>query len=117
MADNNHLYKVVGITTHGASSKVRFGDDIVRRIKQFTKGGASRIDLIELPNEMVKLDALRYAAKHADFQSASDQELIGDRIADLEKGSKNGEVKVKAAKPSLDAIKARGEQAKATVTE
>ena len=116
MADNNQLFKVAGITTHNGNSKVRFTDDLIRRVKQFTKGGATRIDLIELPNAVTKLEALRYLAAHADFQSANDQALISDCIADREKDAKKGEVKVKAAKPSMDAIKARAKNT-ATVTQ
>jgi hypothetical protein len=103
-------FKVAGITTHNGNSKVRFTDDLIRRVKQFTKGGASRIDLMELPSEMTKVEALKFLQTHADFQSAGDQALIGDSLADREKTS--GEVKVKAskAKPSIDAIKARAKK-------
>ena len=104
---SEQLFKVAGITTHNGNSKVRFTDDLIRRVKQFTKGGATRIDLMELPSAMTKLDALKYLQAHADYQSPDDQALIGDAIADREKAPKS-EVKVKAAKPSLDAIKQRG---------
>lgn len=111
MAKNT--FKVAGITTHGTSTKVRFTDDLVRRVKQFGKGGATRIDLIELPSEMTKLDALKYLSTHADFQSAEDQATIADAISDRSKEASKGEVKVrtsKKAKPSLDSIKARGKK-------
>jgi hypothetical protein len=113
---SNQTFKVAGITVHGDSIKVRFTDDMVRRIKQFTKGGASRCDFVELPSEMTKIEALNYLAQHADFQSPSDQATIADCLADKSKESKKGEVKVKAekTKPSLAAIKARAK--KATVT-
>ena len=110
-------FKVAGITTHNGNSKVRFTDDLIRRVKQFTKGGATRLDLIELPSAMTKLEALRYLAAHADFQAGDDQALISDAIADREKDAKKGEVKVKASKPNLEAIKARGAKAKTTVTQ
>lgn len=106
-------FKVAGITTHSNVSKVRFTDDLVRRVKQFSKGGASRIDLIELPSEMTKVDALKYLQSHADFQRSEDQSLIGDSIADRVKEESKGEVKVKTSKvvkPSIDAIKARGKK-------
>ena len=110
----NQTFKVAGITTHGTNTKVRFTDDMVRRIKQFSKGGASRIDLVELPTEMTKIEALNYLASHADFQSAGDQATIADSLADKSKTSSKGEVKVKASKtkPSIDAIKARAKKAK-----
>jgi len=107
-------FKVAGITAHNGASKVRFTDDMVRRVKQFTKGGATRIDLIELPSEMTKVEALKYLQSHADYQSPDDQALIADAIADREKPAIKGEVKVKttkANKPSIEAIKARGKKA------
>ena len=41
---SEQLFKVAGITTHNGNSKVRFTDDLIRRVKQFTKGGATRIE-------------------------------------------------------------------------
>jgi hypothetical protein len=113
---SDQTFKVAGITAHGDNVKVRFTDDMVRRIKQFTKGGASRCDFVELPSEMTKIEALQYLARHPDFQSPADQATIADTLADKRKETKTPEVKVKAtkAKPSLEAIKARAK--KATVT-
>ena len=106
-------FKVAGITTHGNSTKVRFTDDLVRRVKQFSKGGASRIDLIELPSAMTKIEALKYLQSHEDFQSASDQATISDSIADRTKEASKGEVKVKSkTAPSLENIKARAKNTK-----
>jgi hypothetical protein len=108
-------FKVAGITAHGSNSKVRFTDDLIRRIKQFNKGGASRIDLVELPSEMSKVDALKYLQSHADFQSPNDQSIIADALADREKTASTKEVKVKTSKktaPSVEAIKARGKKVK-----
>ena len=43
----NQTFKVAGITIHNGNTKVRFTDDMVRRIKQFTKGGASGIAFLD----------------------------------------------------------------------
>jgi len=99
-------FTVVGITDHNSSVKVRFTDDLVRRVKQFSKGGATRIDFIELPNAMTKIEALEYMLTCKEFQSEDDQATIQDTLEDKIKESRKGEVKVKA-KPSLDAIKNR----------
>lgn len=112
MANLSQTFKVAGITTHGDSTKVRFADDLVRRIKQFAKGGATRVDLIELPQSMTKIEALEYLLKHAEFQSPSDQATIQDSLTDKRPKAarvpKSPKVpKVSVAKPSLDAIKAR----------
>ena len=117
MAKTSQLFKVAGITVHNGNAKVRFTDDMVRRIKQFTKGGATRCDFIELPSEMTKVEALKYMASHADFQSAEDQATIADTLTDKEKEATKGTVKVKATKPSIDAIKARGKKKAVTAEE
>jgi hypothetical protein len=87
---------------------------MVRRIKQFTKGGASRVDFVELPSEMTKVEALKYLATLPEFANASDQATISDTLEDKTKEASKGEVKVKASKtkPSIDAIKARAKKSK-----
>ena len=112
MANSNQTFKVAGITIHNGNAKVRFTDDMVRRIKQFTKGGASRVDFVELPSEMTKVEALKYLATLPEFASASDQATIADTLEDKTKEASKGNVKVKATKPSLDAIKARSKKTK-----
>lgn len=101
-------FKVVGITEHNGNAKVRFTHDMVRRVKQFSKGGATRIDFIELPEEMTKIDALKYMLTCKEFSSEDDQATINDTLEDKirESAKGSGTVKVKAT-PSLDAIKNR----------
>ena len=111
-----NLYTVVGITVHNGNAKVRFTEDMARRVKQFTKGGATRVDFVELPSAMTKLEALKFMLTLPEFASAEDQATINDSIADREKEARKGEVKVKA-KPSLDAIKSRAKKPKATVAD
>ena len=114
MANSNQTFKVAGITVNNGNAKVRYANDMVRRIKQFTKGGHERVDFIELPSEMTKIEALNYLAAHADFQSPSDQATIADTLEDKSKEASKGEVKVKASKtkPSIEAIKARSKKNK-----
>ena len=111
----SQTFKVVGITVHNGNAKVRFTDDMVRRVKQFTKGGASRCDFIELPSEMTKIESLKYMLTCREFQSAEDQATITDTLIDKEKEASKGTVKVKATKPSLEAIKARAKKNDTTV--
>ena len=105
-------FKVAGMTTNNGNTKVRFTDDMVRRIKQFTKGGHTRVDFVDLPSEMTKIEALNYLATHANFQSPADQATIADTLADKTKEASKGTVKVKVSKtkPSIDAIKARAKK-------
>ena len=110
-------FKVAGMTTNNGNTKVRFTDDMVRRIKQFTKGGHTRVDFVDLPSEMTKIEALNYLATHTNFQSPADQATIADTLADKLKEANKGTVKVNVAKtktkvkPSIDAIKARSKKA------
>lgn len=101
-------FTVVGITEHNGNVKVRFTDDMVRRVKQFSKGGASRIDFIELPNPMTKIEALKYMLTCKEFSNENDQATIQDTLEDKERDARKGSgtVKVKGA-VSLDAIKNR----------
>ena len=114
-----NLYTVAGITVHNGDAKVRFTDDMARRVKQFTKGGATRVDFVTLPNAMNKIDALKYMLTLPEFASAEDQATINDTLSDREKEARKGEVKVKAAKavPSLDAIKGRAKKSEVSVTD
>ena len=100
------LFTVVGITVHNGNAKVRFTDDMGRRVKQFSKGGATRVDFVTLPNAMGKIDALRYMLSVPNFSSDEDQATINDTLSDREKEARKGEVRVQA-KPSLGAIKSR----------
>lgn len=102
----NQTFTVVGITTTNGNSKVRFTDDMVRRVKQFAKGGASRTDFISLPNAMTKVDALKYMTNHRSFQSPDDQATISESLYEKEKVARKGEVRVKT-KPSLSDIATR----------
>ncbi len=79
---------------------------MVRRVKQFSKGGADRIDFIDLPQPMTKIDALKHMLTCKEFQSQDDQATIQDILEDKIKESRRAGPKVKAT-PSLEAIKAR----------
>jgi hypothetical protein len=84
-----------------------------------------RVDLIELPEPMLKADALKFIQAHPNFQSQEDQTLIADKIAEREPKAPRvpktkKEPKVRASKknaPSLDSIKTRGRKAKVTAEE
>lgn len=99
-------FSVVGITEHEGNAKVRFTDDLVRRVKQFSKGGASRVDFIELPEKMSKIDALRYMLTRKEFMSGDDQALIEDTLGDKERELRKGQIKIQA-QPDLTSIASR----------
>lgn len=113
MTISNQTFSVAGITVINGNAKVRFANDLIRRIKIFSKdSNATRVELVELPSAMTKVDALKYIATLPEFESASDQATIADTLEDKSKVKGEVKVKVSKAKPSLDSIKARAKQAK-----
>lgn len=122
------MFSVAGIVTDGKGrSKVRFGNDLAGRIKVLAKSaGATRIDFVNLPSPMSKIDSLKYLTSHENFQSPEDQAVIADSLSTrMPKDVKEPkapkakrETKVRATKanaPSLDSIKARAKKAQPVV--
>jgi len=89
------LFTVAGTATNpDGTTKARFANDLVARIKILNKAGCTGINLVELPKAMTKLEALQYLQQ---------TELTGDagyavanKLAEKTKLAKKGEVKVKA---------------------
>lgn len=133
MTDKNQTFTVCGITTDArGDSKVRWTQDLIRRTKLFAKQGHGRIDLVDLPRPMTKLEALAHIASLPQFSNPGDQMTIADAQAYREKAKAKAEgtyvpkkrgrprknpvaeivvkqktVRGKKAPLSLDAIKAR----------
>jgi hypothetical protein len=139
MSTKDSLFTVAGITSHvghGAcgtrseKTKVRYGTDMVRLVKMLTGPtkvedrtlgiclAPQRVELVELPSGMVKLDALRFLATHDKFQSPEDQAVISEELDKREpkapRAKRKDVVKVPKAKVksklSLDTIVKRGKK-------
>lgn len=103
----NKLFTVAGTATNAdGTTKARFANDLVARIKILHKAGCTNVNLIELPHAMNKLDALKYLAEQG-FTEGDAGYAVANKLAEKSKVAKKGEVKVKAEKPSLDKIRAR----------
>ena len=98
------MFKVTGISTFNGKTKVRYANDLVSRVKILVKDGHEGINLIELPNELSKLDCIKYL-KTTDLY-ANPKFAAAIDAAD-EKYTELGTVKVAKPAISLDAIKAR----------
>ena len=98
-------FTIAGITQHDSNpAKIRWSNDLIRRIKQFTKSHPEgRCDFIQLPNDMTKLEALEFMQTHDTFQSPDDQAIISYAMSDRSKTSGGYKVNL-----SLDAILERG---------
>lgn len=150
MAKRDTLWTCVGITKHQTQDgskvveKVRCGVDLARRIKSsqsksYIKSKGERLvelrtDFAELPQPMLRIDALKFALTAPEFQSPEDQALIQEQI-DIRTPKAPRVAKPKVAKtpkapkavktvkvtanrsgaPSIEAIKSRAKKKVATV--
>jgi hypothetical protein len=73
-------FRACGLTTINGGVKVRWTDRVKLRTDLFLKAGATRCELVELPNEMTKLAAVQYIQTLPQFSGLQDQEAIADAI-------------------------------------
>jgi hypothetical protein len=101
------LYTVVGTSTLNGETKARFANDTMR-IKVLAKNGHTDINLIELPNEMTKIEAAKFLAGLDEFQAPEQQEAIAEYLTKHDK-------QPKAEKPAKVVTKPAKAKAKAKV--
>jgi len=89
------LFTVAGTATNpNGTTKARFANDLVARIKILNKAGCTAINLVELPSPMTKLQALQYLTEQGVTGDAG--YAVANKLAEKTKIAKKGEVKVKA---------------------
>ena len=89
------LFTVAGTATNpNGTTKARFANDLVARIKILNKAGCTDINLMELPKAMTKLEALQYLTEQGVTGDAG--YAVANKLAEKTKLAKKGEVKVKA---------------------
>ena len=93
------LFTVAGTATNpNGTTKARFANDLVARIKILNKAGCTAINLVELPSPMTKLQALQYLTEQGVAGDAG--YAVANKLAEKSTIAKRGEVKVKAVKTS-----------------
>lgn len=90
------LFTVAGTSKLDGEVKVRFANDVMR-IKVLAKHGHEDINLIELPNEMTKVQAAQFLKTLDEFSSAADQAAIADYLDGKEAKQPKAEKTVKSA--------------------
>ena len=101
------LFTVAGTATNpDGTTKARFANDLVARIKILNKAGCTNINLMELPQPMTKLEALQYLTEQGHTQGDAGY-AVSAKLAEKSKVAKKGEIKVKAEAPSMSKIRAR----------
>jgi hypothetical protein len=89
-------FTVAGTATNAdGTTKARFANDLVARIKILNKAGCTDINLVELPSAMTKLQALQYLQEQGVTGDAG--YAVANKLAEKTKLAKRGEVKVKAS--------------------
>jgi hypothetical protein len=93
------LFTVAGTATNpDGTTKARFANDLVARIKILNKAGCSNINLMELPEPMTKLQALQYLTAQGHTEGDAGY-AVSAKLAEKSKVAKKGEVKIKAQAP------------------
>lgn len=101
---NDKTFKVAGVSAVKGNYKVRFANEM-SRVKVLIKTDHTDIELMELPSEMSKGQAVAFL-KTTELVNKSEY-LQAIETADA-KYNQADTVKVTTAKPSLEKIKARG---------
>jgi hypothetical protein len=92
------LFTVAGTATNpDGTTKARFANDLVARIKILNKAKCTNINLTELPRAMTKLEALQYLTEQG-ITSGDAGFAVANKLAEKSKVAKKGEVMVKAMK-------------------
>ena len=90
------LFTVAGTATNAdGTTKARFANDLVARIKILNKAGCTDINVGELPRAMTKLEALQYI-QETQSPAGDAGYAVANKLAEKTKLAKRGEVKVKA---------------------
>ena len=99
-------FKVAGVSNNVGGYKVRFANEMTR-VKALDKNGAD-VQLIELPQAMTKPEVVKFLKTTDLYKNPLYVECIDNADAKYNPAPKAAKVvKVKADKPSLDALKAR----------
>ena len=95
------LFTVAGTATNpDGTTKARFANDLVARIKILNKAKCTNINLVELPRAMTKLEALQFLTEQG-ITSGDAGFAVANKLAEKSKIAKKGEVMVKATKATV----------------
>jgi hypothetical protein len=106
------LFTVAGTATNpDGTTKARFANDLVARIKILNKAGCTAINLVELPSPMTKLQALQFLQDTQGYTGDASY-AVANKLAEKTKIAKKGEVTVsaKSAKASKAKVNVTAEQ-------
>lgn len=102
-------FTVAGVSKLDGEYKVRFANDVLR-IKVLAKHGHEDITLVELPEAMSKVDAVKFIKTVDEFAGVAAQAAIADYL------DRNDEKPAKATKVAAPKAKAPAKAPKAKAT-
>ena len=89
----NKLFTVAGTATNpDGTTKARFANDLVARIKILNKAGCTNVNLVELPRPMTKLEALEFLTSQGISGDAG--YAVANKLAEKSKAARRREVSV-----------------------
>lgn len=80
MAKTFKTFSVAGVSTLNGTTKIRFANDFVSRIKILDKNGHTDVELIELGGEFTKSEVCQILMAHPKFQGEDAQEAIYEYV-------------------------------------
>jgi phosphopantothenoylcysteine synthetase/decarboxylase len=90
---DDKLFTVAGTATNpDGTTKVRFANDLVARVKILTKAGCTNIELVELPEPMTKLAALEYLQEQR--KAGDEGYVIANKLSEKSKAAKRKGISV-----------------------
>jgi hypothetical protein len=114
---DNKLFTVAGTATNpDGTTKARFANDFVARVKILTKANCTNINLVELPRAMTKLEALQYLTE----QGITDGDAgyaVANKLAEKSKVARRGEVSITLKTGSTKAAVSSKDTATATMAD
>jgi hypothetical protein len=97
------LFTVAGTATNpDGTTKARFANDLVARVKILSKNNCTNINLVELPRAMSKLEALQYLQEQG-ITAGDAGFAVANKLAEKSKVARKGEIMVKATKATVSA--------------
>ena len=98
MSKTEKMFTVAGTATNpDGTTKARFANDLVARIKILTKAKCTNINLVELPQAMTKLEALQHL-QTLGITEGDAGFAVANKLAEKAKLAKKGEVRVTLSK-------------------
>lgn len=105
------LYTVAGTSIKDGKTKIRFSRDLAVRTKTLIATGDTDINLIELPAEMSKTDAVRYLQAHIDFDQEHEKVAFAAFLSKNDPGQKVADTVEDALEDLADAAEDIGHEA------